>query len=185
MSLFFMSARHSDSTPLVPILSYSLPNSLLGCPTEGNSYSLVIMWRMMCALKCALPDWLPLRRPAGATEEGHWGADQGCWEDRVMRGDRCEAGTMDHDCNYKGEIWPDKQYCALRADISSGISVAVMLNEGDSRWEKKERETEGEVLENAIWDEELWHLPSYIDTIQKNDNAQLQCADWWSTMQGV
>lgn len=72
--LVYMSAQHGD-TLCLPLpsrsSSLSLPNFLLVCPTEGNSYSLVIMWRMMCALKCALPGWLPLRRPAGAVKEGH------------------------------------------------------------------------------------------------------------------
>lgn len=53
---------HSCTPPPLP----SLSDSLLVWPTEGNSYSLVIMGRMICALECALPAWLPLRRPAGA-----------------------------------------------------------------------------------------------------------------------
>lgn len=163
MSLFICH-HNTDSTPLIPILPYSLPDSR---PTDGNSYSLAIMWRMMCALKCALPDWLPLRRPAGATEEGHQGGGQGCREDRVMTGDRSKAGTMDRDCNYKGEIWPDKQYCASHMSISRGISAAVMLSEGDCRWERKARDRwRGVGDRNKRWGAQASEVV-HVHTVQK------------------
>lgn len=68
----------------------------------------------------------PLGPQRKATERG-----QGRGEDRGMMGGRCEAGTIDHGSNYKGEIWPDKQYCALQMSIGRGISVAVILSGGD------------------------------------------------------
>lgn len=94
----------------------SLPESPLVWPTEGNSYSLVIMGRMMCALKCALPAWLPLRGPVGAKEEDH---REGPRMERGQRDDgRAVSGRwMDRGSNYKGEIWPDKQYCAPQMSI--------------------------------------------------------------------
>lgn len=61
-------------------------------PPEGNSYSLAITGKMMCALKCALPAWLPLREPFGAKWGGGGGAltgakgrerNEGWWESDV------------------------------------------------------------------------------------------------------
>lgn len=53
---------------------------------------------------------------------------------------------MDHASNYKGEIWPDKQYCALQMSIGRRISVAVILSGGDGKGkgggEKGERQME-------------------------------------------
>lgn len=47
MSLFL--CQRSTVTPLHP------SSSTRPLPTEGNSYSLAITEKMMCALKCALP----------------------------------------------------------------------------------------------------------------------------------
>lgn len=60
MSLFTCRYNTSDTTALYPGLAtppppLTLPVSLLVWPAEGDSYSLVITERMMCALKCALP----------------------------------------------------------------------------------------------------------------------------------
>ena len=133
---------HSCTPPPLP----SLPDSLLVWPTEGNSYSLVIMGRMMCALECALPAWLPLRRPAGAKNGKATERGQGWGEDRAMMGEQCVAGTMDHGGNYKREIWPDKQYCALQMSIGRGISAAVILSGADvgreGGGERRERQME-------------------------------------------
>ena len=122
--------QHNTVTLRASPPSLSLPDWLLVWPTEGNSYSLVITVRMMCALKCALPAWLPLKRV-------HWGQGgrpprrakdglrrEGWWEKR------CAATTMDRGSNYKGEIWPDKQYCALKISIGRGVSAAGILRGG-------------------------------------------------------
>lgn len=108
----------------------SLPDSLLVWPTEGNSYSLVIMggWCVHWSV-LYLPDY-HLEGPLGPRrtkmERG-----QGWDEDRGMMGEQCEARTMDHGRNYKGEIWPDKQYCVLQMSIGRGISAAVIWSGGD------------------------------------------------------
>lgn len=63
-----------------------------------------------------------------------------------MMGKRCEAETMDRGTNYKGEIWPDKQYCALQMSIGRGISAAMILSGGGSGGEgERVGETDGEV----------------------------------------
>lgn len=54
-------------------------------------------------------------------------------------GERCEARTMEHGSNYKGEIRPDQQYCSLQMSIRRRISVAVILSRGDGggEWERE------------------------------------------------
>lgn len=149
----FMSAQHSSSLPLR--LPLPQPNSLLGCPTEGNSYSLVVMWRMMCAVKCALPAWLPLRGPSGAEKEGHRGRTRM----GVMMGDGC---TTDHDCSYKGEVGPAKQCCLACEHRGVG--------EGDCR---DDGATDGEMWGNMWVSQVASNTQAYRNLFQSSSHMQL------------
>lgn len=153
-----MSAQHSVTLCLIPLPSLpslpSLPHSLLVWPTEGNSYSLVITGRMMCALKCALPAWLPLRGPTGATEDGHregprmgWGQRddgralwvRGRWIMVVITRERFDQISSIVPCKWVSGEGSVRQW--------SWVGVTVEGREGDGGGRDRWRG-----VETAIWD---------------------------------
>lgn len=122
--------------PLSPLSHF-----LLVWPTEGNSYSLVIMGRMMCALKCALPAWLPLRGARRepwqkAKEKGQgWGERGEWWESGVGPGQ-----------------WIGTVITSERFDQISSIALCKWVLGDESAWQWSK------ASETAETDGEVWRL---------------------------